>query len=177
MIRISFLAAELVFTAIWLLSRFIIWKQQGQIRWKREALLLLMFINIAVIIRFVFFPKTLVNGHVQPLVFDPATAFPFRTNLVPLIHLFDYSNVRDIIWNVVGNIAMFIPSGIVLPVIYKKLDRFWKVVSVGALISLCIELLQLPFPSRASDVNDLILNALGVAVGCGIYTAVRRLKR
>jgi glycopeptide antibiotics resistance protein len=72
---------------------------------------------------------------------------------------------------------MFIPSGIVLPVIYKKLDRFGKVVSVGALISLCIEILQLPFPSRASDVNDLILNALGVAVGCGIYTAVRRLKR
>ena len=177
MVEISFLAAELAFTAIWLLTRFIVWKRQGQIRWKREAVLLLMFVNHAVIIRFVFFPKTRVNGHVQPLVFDPAAAFPFRMNPVPLIHLFDYDSVRDIIWNVAGNMAMFIPSGIVLPVVYRKLDSFRKVVAAGALISLSIEILQLPFPARASDIDDLILNTLGVAVGYGIYAAVRRLKR
>ncbi len=177
MISISFLSAELAFTAIWLLMRFIIWKRQEQIKWKREAVLLLMYINLAVITRFVLFPRNLVNGHVQPLVFVPTTAFPFRMNLVPFVHLFDYDNVRDIIWNVVGNMIMFIPTGIILPLIYKKLDCFWKVVAVGALISLCIEILQLPFPSRASDVDDLILNTLGVAVGYGIYVAFKRLKR
>jgi glycopeptide antibiotics resistance protein len=72
---------------------------------------------------------------------------------------------------------MLIPTGIVLPAIYKKLNCFWKVVAVGALISLCTEILQLPFPARASDVDDLILNTLGVAVGYGIYAAFRRLKR
>ena len=177
MVEITFLSAELIFTIIWLLTRFIVWKRQGQIRWKREVILLLMYINLAVIIRFVFFPRALVNGHVQSLVFDPATAFPFRVNLVPFVHLFDYDNVRDIIWNIVGNMIMFIPTGIVLPVIYKKLDCFWKVVAVGALISLCIEILQLPFPSRASDVDDLILNTLGVAVGYGIYAGFRCLRR
>lgn len=95
---------------------------------------------------------------------------------MPFVHLFDYDNVRDIIWNIAGNMIMFIPTGIVLPVIYKKLDCFWKVVAVGALISLCIEILQLPFPSRASDVDDLILNTLGVAVGYWIYAGFRRLK-
>ena len=176
MIKISFLAAELLFTAAWLLARLIIWKRQGQICWKRDALLLLMFVNIAVIIRFVLFPKALVDGHVQPLVFDPARVFPFRTNLVPLVHLFDYNSVRDLVWNVAGNTAMFIPSGIILPVLYKKLDSFWKTVAAGALGSLCIEILQLPFASRASDVDDLILNTLGIAVGYGIYAAVSRLK-
>ena len=72
---------------------------------------------------------------------------------------------------------MFIPTGIVLPAVYKKLDCIWKVVAIGLLISLCIEILQLPFPLRASDVDDLILNTLGVAAGYGIYTAFRRLKR
>ena len=43
-----------------------------------------------------------------------------------------------------------------------------KTVAAGALISLCIEILQLPFPSRASDIDDLILNTLGTAVGYGI---------
>ena len=177
MVEITFLSAELILTVIWLLTRIIVWKQRGQIRWKREAGLLLMYINLAVIIRFVFFPRALVNGHVQSLFFDPATAFPLRMNLVPFVHLFDYDNVRDIIWNVVGNMIMFIPTGILLPVEFKKLNSFLKVVAVGALISLCIEILQLPFPSRASDVDDLILNTLGVAVGYGIYAAFRRLKR
>ena len=81
------------------------------------------------------------------------------------------------IWNVVGNMIMFIPTGIVLPVVYKRLNCFWKVVVVGAAISLCIELLQLPFASRATDVDDLILNTMGVAVGYGIYAAFRHLKR
>lgn len=67
--------------------------------------------------------------------------------------------------------------GILLPIVYKKLDCFWKVAAVGALISLCIEILQLPFPARASNVDDLILNTLGVAAGYGIYAAVRRQNR
>ena len=177
MIEISFPAAELAFTAVWLLTRLIVWKRQGRISWKREAVLLLMYINLAVIIRYVFFPKAPVNGHVQPLVFDPAEAFPFRVNLVPFVHLFEYDSARDIIWNIAGNMAMLVPSGILLPAVYGKLDRFWKVAAAGAGISLCIEALQLPFPSRASDVDDLILNTLGVAAGYGIYAAVRRLKR
>ncbi len=175
MIEISFPEAELAFTAVWLLLRLAVWLRQGEIRWKREAALLLMYINLAVIIRFVFFPKALVNGHVQPLVFDPGTALPLRVNLLPFVHLFDYESTRDIIWNVLGNACMFIPSGIVLPVLYRRLDSFGKVTAAGAFMSFCIEILQLPFASRASDIDDLILNTLGVAVGYGIYAACKRL--
>ena len=174
MIKISFLSAEIAFAAIWLLVRILVWIRNRKINWKREALLLLMFVNLAVIIRFVFFPRALAESHIQPLVFDPETAWPFRINIVPFVHLFQYGNTRDIIWNVVGNTAMFIPSGIVLPVVYKKLDNFGKVVAAGAFISFCIEILQLPFASRASDIDDLIMNTLGVVIGYGIYAAARR---
>ena len=177
MLEISLLIAELNFTFIWIIVRVIVWIQQKRMDWKREVVLLLMYINLAVIIRFVFFPKALVNGHVQPLVYDPAAVFPFRMNLIPLVHLLDYNNARDIVWNIVGNITMFIPSGIVLPFVYKKLNSFGKVAAAGAFISLCIEILQLPFASRASDIDDLILNTLGVLVGYGIYALIRQLKR
>ena len=177
MFAITFLMAELVFAGIWLLTRICVWVRQGRINWKREALLLLMFVNLAVIIRFVFFPRELVDGHIQPLVFDPATAFPIRMNLVPLVHLLDYANVRDIVWNVAGNAAMFVPTGIVLPIVYRRLNNFWKVVGAGALISLCIELLQLPFPTRASDIDDIILNTLGVVIGYAVYALVRAIVR
>jgi len=42
--------------------------------------------------------------------------------------------------------------------------------------SLCIELSQLPFSSRVSDIDDLILNTLGFALGYGIYLLVTAIK-
>lgn len=177
MLIITFLETELAFLVIWLLVRAAIWIRRGRIDWKREAVLLLMYINLAVIIRFTFFPRELADGHVQPLVLNLAEIFPLRINLVPLVHLFEYDSVRDMIWNVAGNAAMFLPSGIVLPLVYRQLDSFRKTAAAGAFISLCIEILQLPFPARASDIDDLILNTLGVIAGYGNYAAARRIKR
>ena len=177
MFSITFLAFELVFTAVWLLARLLVWIRQKRIIWKREAVLLLMYINLAVIIRFVFFPRELINGHIQPLVFDPQAVFPLRVNYIPLVNLFHFDNLKDIIWNVVGNTAMFIPSGIILPIVYKRLNSFGKVVAAGAFISLCIEILQLPFASRATDIDDLIMNTVGVVIGYRIYATIKSIKK
>ena len=177
MIEIPFLLLEFVFTLIWLAIRAGVWYKQKHIDWKREAVLLLMYINLAVIIRFVFFPMDKVDGQVQPLIFDIATAFPFRVNLLPLVNLFDYDSKRDLLLNVIGNAAMFIPSGIVLPFVYKRLNSFWKVLLAGIGISLCIEMIQLPFSVRATDIDDLILNTIGVIVGYGIVTLIRCVRR
>ncbi len=175
--EISFLSGELWFAGFWLVLRTAVWIRQGRIDWKREAVLSLMYINLAVILRFSFFPMSRLNGKIQPLVFDAATVFPFRVNLVPFVKLFDYEIRRELILNLIGNVGMFIPSGIVLPVIYKRLDSFWKVIAAGAMISLCIEIIQLPFSVRASDVDDLILNTLGVAVGYAVYALVQKQKK
>ena len=176
MVEIPFLFLEFIFTSIWLVIRAVVWTKQKHIDWKREAVLLLMYIHLAVIIRFTFFPMSKVDGHIQPLVFDIATVFPFRINLIPLVNLFDYDSKRDLLLNVIGNTAMFIPSGIVLPIVYKRLNTSWKVILAGAGISLCIEIIQLPFSVRATDIDDLILNTIGVIVGCGIYTLVQCLR-
>ena len=50
MIEIPFLFLEFVFTSIWLAIRAGVWCKQKHIDWKREAVLLLMYINLAVII-------------------------------------------------------------------------------------------------------------------------------
>ena len=72
MIQISFLAGELLLAAVYVLLRLFVWRKNRRIDWKREALLLLMYINLAVILRFTFYPMSRVNGHVQPLVFQSA---------------------------------------------------------------------------------------------------------
>ncbi len=174
MIEIPFWLVEVSFAVIWMFIRIFVWSCKKQIDWKREAILLLMFVNLAVLIRFTFFPFSLVNGRVQPLVFYASEAFPFRINLVPFVHLFDYDSRRDLLLNVIGNTTMFIPSGIILPFIYKQLNTFGKVLSAGVGLSLCIEVLHLPFSTRASDIGHLILNILGIIVGYGIYTCVKK---
>ena len=180
MVKIPFLFLELVFTAIWLIIRIAVWIKKKHIDWKREAFLLLIYINFSVIIRFTFFPMSKVDGRIQPLIFDIATAFPFRVNLIPFVNLFDYDSKRDLLLNVIGNVVMFIPSGIVLPIVYKRLDTFWRVLVAGSGISLCIEIIQLPFRVRATDIDDLVLNTVGVIAEYGLYSliqCVRRTKR
>ncbi len=142
---------------------------------KQELLLLLMYINLAVIIRMTFYPYEKINGHIQPLLFDPERIFPFKINLIPFVHITEYDSTHDTLLNIFGNVGMFVPSGIVLPIIYKKLNTFIKVTAVGALISLSIEILQLPFFTRTSDIDDLILNTLGCVIGYLIYSAVKKI--
>ncbi|MBQ2070759.1 MAG: VanZ family protein, partial [Oscillospiraceae bacterium] len=61
MTEISLLQAELLLALIWLICRIVIWVRQRRIDWKREAVLLLMYVNLAVILRFVFFPMSRMN--------------------------------------------------------------------------------------------------------------------
>ena len=175
--EISFFAGELALALVWIAVRIAVWVRQRRIDWKRELLLLLMYVNLAVILRVAFYPMAKADGHVQPLLFDPAEVWPFRLNLVPLVNLLDYTSRRDLLLNILGNVGLFVPSGIILPILYKRLDCFWKVLAAGAGMSLCIELLQLPFAVRATDADDLLLNTLGVALGYGIYALFTGRKR
>ena len=177
MIKISLLTGELCFTVLWLISRGMIWMQQKKVVWKREVLLLLMYINLAVLIRFVFYPFFTVNGEVQPLIINMSSLPPLRGNLIPLVNILDYDIKREAAINIIGNISMFIPTGVIMPILYKRLDCFWKVLLAGAGLSFVIEVIQMLFPGSVTDIDDLILNTLGVAVGYGIYAACKRLKR
>ena len=177
MIKISLLTGEVFFTMLWFLIRGLIWIQQKKIVWKREAFLLLMYVNLAVLIRFVFYPFFTVNGQVQPLIISMNSIQPLRVNLIPLVNILDYDIKREAAINIIGNISMFIPTGVIMPILYKRLDCFWKVLLAGAGLSFVIEVIQLLFPGSVTDIDDLILNTLGVAVGYGIYAACKRLKR
>ena len=93
-VRIPFLYALLLFTAIWLIYRLCIWIRHRTIEWRREAILLLMYFNLAVIIRFVFFPLERINGKIQPLIFSASNILPFKIILIPFVGMFDYLTKR-----------------------------------------------------------------------------------
>lgn len=94
---------------------------------------------------------------------------PFRTIRSYSVHTFH--SLFAI--NVVGNVVMFMPFGFLLPIIKKK-SNFIKIFLTGALLSLSIETIQL-LVGRSVDVDDLMLNVLGVALGYGTYKTAKLL--
>jgi len=177
MIQISYIFMVIFITVLWLLVRGVVWIKQKNMDWKRELQLLLVYICIIVVVRFTFCPFGKMDGKIQPLVFYKDNWFPFRINWLPFVHLFDYAIFNEALLNFIGNTTMFIPIGIIWPIVFKKLDTAAKAIAAGIGFSLCIEILQLPFFDRVSDVDDLTLNSLGYLIGYGIYAGVKCLKR
>ena len=177
MIGISYSSVMVGITVLWILVRGMVCLRQKRFSLKRELQLLLVYICVVVVTRFTFFPFSKVDGQVQPLLFDASRIFPPRINLLPVVYLFDYPIFREALINFIGNTAMFIPLGIVWPSVFRKLDTHGKVIAAGVGYSLLIEIFQLPFFDRVSDIDDLLLNSLGFLVGYGIYLLVKTLKR
>ena len=69
-----------------------------------------------------------------------------------------------------SNIALFVPYGILLPTAFRRL-RWWAVDLIALGTTLVIELVQ-PFVGRSFDVDDIIANTLGAVIGCALTKLV-----
>jgi len=101
---------------------------------------------------------------------------PFHALLDSYTYLFRLSEVRAIlfvIYNVIGNIAWFIPFGFFLNYFIKKPDLY-KVLTISFALSFTIEIIQFIACVGISDIDDLIFNTLGGCIGYGLYHIVYR---
>lgn len=73
---------------------------------------------------------------------------------------------------IILNILLFVPFGYLLPLIWSKADRWWKVTLLGFSISLIIELLQLFTRLGYADVDDLSNNTVGALIGYVLYKLI-----
>lgn len=71
--------------------------------------------------------------------------------------------------NIFGNIAAFVPLGLLVPALSRRLNLPVAVLLLSLLTSGAIELLQWTLGRRVADVDDLLLNMLGGLVGYGCY--------
>jgi glycopeptide antibiotics resistance protein len=82
--------------------------------------------------------------------------------------------------NTLGNIALFLPLGILLPLVTNRFRSLLKVMLVALGLSLGIETIQfvLRFVGslRAVDIDDVLLNTLGAGLGFAIYRYVIRVQ-
>ena len=84
------------------------------------------------------------------------------------------SACRNAIVNLGGNTLLFIPLGFLLPRVFPRLQRFGSTLLCVAITISCVEILQLFTLLGYCDVDDLILNTLGAAIGYGIQALLDR---
>ena len=68
------------------------------------------------------------------------------------------------LYNLVGNIVLFIPFGFFIPSIWRKCNTMWKMLLIALLVPLFIEATQY-FIGRSVDVDDVILNTIAAIIG------------
>ena len=103
-------------------------------------------------------------------------------NLIPGVTIHRFLNVWDTpvyhraaIVNVIGNVIMFVPLGFGLPWVFERLRRLWKTLLVSAGIIILVETVQLVTLLGHCDVDDLILNLIGVSAGYLLYYLIYKL--
>lgn len=101
---------------------------------------------------------------------------PREYNLLPFKTISNYIKYRQSVTtrilytNIIGNIVAFMPMGFFVPIIFRNKRSFIKVIFVSALVSLIVELLQYKFVVGSFDIDDIILNTFGGAIGFILYS-------
>ncbi len=110
----------------------------------------------------------------RPWPFPWVNVVPFETIRGALRYGLDWQPGRVLI----GNVLAFAPLGVFLPMVWPRWRSLVPVVAAGLAISLVLEAVQLGLsvligaPYRVADVDDVIINVLGVALGYGLYRLI-----
>ena len=86
------------------------------------------------------------------------------------LRVIDYMNLYALI----GNVLLFVPFGYLLPKAFPKTAKFYLTIPAGLLASLAIETTQYITKLGCFDVDDLIANTIGAAIGYLLFLLVLR---
>lgn len=107
------------------------------------------------------------SGIYWSLVRGTTNLVPFHTVAAFLENIVsgDSYLIRHAVVNLVGNVVMFMPLGLFLPLLFRKLRRYWRFLLVCALAIVAVETAQVLLTVGWADVDDLILNLCGASLG------------
>ena len=114
----------------------------------------------------------LVRAHFNPVPFRTIKLYlrllenPARPWLMRLAHV-----------NLLGNVLLFIPLGIFPPLLHPNMRRIWKTILLAAGIMPAVALAQMLLLVGTCDVDDLILNVTGAALGYGLFRLIHPEKK
>lgn len=149
---------------LFILIRIIIYKFYLKIKanWFHEITLLILYMFIIGLMS----QALTGNFSIKNVDIAKINLIPFKILVETYQEVFINNNINYFIINFLGNIIMFIPIGLIIPILFKTNDLI--VILSGFCSSLFIEISQL-FLIRGTDIDDLIFNTLGVILGLVIF--------
>lgn len=157
MILIEFWVALVVAVPVWIFFR-----RKRYRNWRRELLVSLFFVYGLGVLYLTLFPLGIMFGQERS----------FNTSLFTEMRWFIHQPFVGFV-NIVGNIVMFMPLAMLVPLLDRRWDGFWRMAFFGLVCSLGIECLQYVLATRTADVDDLVLNTLGTMMGYRLFAAMR----
>lgn len=163
----------MVISVIWIALRIIRGLTTRKFDLSREILVNLLFIFLCFLSYRVFEPFR--------FVLEKAN----KPNLIPVVNSLkmlrtanatEYKPlIRIVQILLLGNLLIFVPIGFLVSILFRDLRSSWKILLVGAGISLTIEVLQLILAVRVFDIDDILLNALGTWIGYLLFLGLNAL--
>jgi glycopeptide antibiotics resistance protein len=137
---------------------------------KKFALTLILCLYLAILTKLILFKNIPLSEIIHHFNFTYDQNLWRSNNFVPFKTIYFYLFLADInlsirIENLAGNIIGFIPFGVILPLLSKRVFKLNTVILLTFCLSLTYEVLQLVFEFGSFDVDDLILNTLGGILG------------
>ncbi|WP_245711632.1 VanZ family protein [Gracilibacillus ureilyticus] len=97
--------------------------------------------------------------------------FAANSNLVPFRNTVRYLTSSDhfsfvfIFNNIIGNILVFLPLGLLLPLLFRQFRNFTSVLITVTSLTIMVEFAQITLHIGQFDVDDIILNIIGGVTG------------
>lgn len=151
---------------------------------KDKWLTLLLFLYLLIVIKVIIFKypfeqmQDIADSWQKDVIWEglsTANFVPFKT-IQMYIRYYDLPGIRSFA-NLFGNILIFIPMGVLLPLVHKSSRNVLIMLANAFLFVVGIEVFQLFSAFGAFDVDDIILNCFGVLLGRFIYHLVSSLTR
>ena len=159
------LPAVLIGTAVFLLLRFQLCRAGRIVRRSlpHEIGLVLFALYLATVLSMTFLPLPFFFGLGE---------FALNSTLLAIVQ--GTYTAGSWVWAMMlGNVLMLIPFGFLAPLLWEKL-RWWRVLPAGLGFILAIELLQ-PLIGRSFDIDDIVLNFLGIIIGALLSALIQAL--
>src|SRR3954451_12004759 len=111
------------------------------------------------------------------LFFRPANQEYGQINYIPFKTIGEFLSGNGIfliaLYNLTANILLFVPFGIAALMLSKR-PSWWKLVLIPVVCIILIESMQHLTKRGSMDIDDLILNLLGIWIGYGLSPVIQK---
>ncbi len=99
-------------------------------------------------------------------------------NFIPLVTISKYFMAEQMsllrrAGNILGNIYLFVPLGLLLPLVYRRANNIWTMLFISLILSIFFEAAQYTLASGSTDIDDVILNTMGGISGLLLFRLIR----